>query len=98
MTTHALVDTAEMPVWTADGPAPQALYSWGSYTDLGPFRPNWRSDRTRAPYAKRVEHLAVHTVHAAGRRKGRALKWIQSVAREVANEVALMFRPVGEFA
>jgi hypothetical protein len=97
MTTHAFVDTAEMPAWTGEEAPPQAFYTWESFTELGPFQPNWTRNR-RAPYAHRVEHTATHTVHAPGLRKGRLGKWMRSVGREVAHRIANAFVQIGEFA
>lgn len=90
MTTY-LVDTAEMPVWTGDEEPEAALYTWGSYTELGPFQPTWARRSLPTPYARRVEHSGRHN---AKLRWGKARHWIASKAREIANALVGDFMPV----
>jgi hypothetical protein len=87
-----LIDTAEMPIWNGEEDAPAARYVWGVYTELGPFKPSWRTGRA-VPYARRVEHSARHHVKA---RWGSLRGWAVNVAREIGDFMVGAFQPISE--
>ena len=93
--TLALADTASMPMWTKDEDAPAAFYTWGSYTTLGPFKPQWSASSRLIPWEQRTEHLARHTPKA---RWGQLRKWASTVAREVGETIVGAFLPVRSYA
>lgn len=88
-----LVDTAEMPVWTGERDAPMARYTWGEYTSLGPFKPQWRVAGPSATYAARRDHQGRHNVKA---RWGSLRRWARNVARELGDFMVGAFQPIRE--
>lgn len=89
--TLALADTAEMPSWNNDGEAPTAVYTWQSYTMLGPYVPAW--SRRPVPYAVRRDHEPRHGVRA---RWGSLRKWASNAARELGDFIVGAFQPIRE--
>ena len=85
-----LADTAEMPVWTDEADAPPATYLWGTYTELGPFRPSWSANRF-VPVGQRLAHQARHTPKL---RWGHLRKWATHKAREVGDSLVGAFYAV----
>lgn len=90
--TLALADTAAMPVWTGDEPAPDGKYEWASYTALGPYVPAWSRGRA-VPYAVRRDHEGRHNVKA---RWGQLRKWARNMARELGDFMVGSFQPIRE--
>ncbi len=90
-----LLATAEMPLWTHDGPPPAPVWDATDYgTGLEPYVPFWAQPGARLPqpYARRVEHEARHFP-----KPGKAFaKWARSAAREVGEFFVGAFQPVKE--
>lgn len=86
----ALADTASMPVWNSEKDAPNGFYIWGSYTELGPFKPRWDVNNT-VPYAVRRDHKGRHNPKA---RWGHLRKLAKTVWREVGDYFVGAFQPV----
>lgn len=88
--------TAEMPVWTNDGPPPSAIWEATDYgTGLEPYVPFWAKPAAavRVPYAQRVQHEGKRRIKAA---KGSMLRWAHSKAREAGDFLWGAFQPVKE--
>lgn len=83
--------TAEMQLWVGDEDPRLAPVAWGSYTELGPFKPKAR--RRGAYYAKRVEHAAKHFPRP---QRGSLAKWAHSKAREIGEFWVGAFQPIRE--
>jgi len=86
-----LVDTAEMPAWTGDEDAPMARYGWGVYTELGAFKPRWRTAGPAVTYAARRDHEGRHNPKA---RWGSLRKWAVNVWRNLGDSMVGAFQPV----
>lgn len=85
-----LADTAEMPIWTDERDAPTPFFIWGSYTELGPFKPTWNLNRS-VPYAVRRDHTGRHTPKA---RWGQLRKWASNALRESGEFLVGAFAPI----
>lgn len=83
-----LVDTAEMPAWTTDAPAPRGRYPWGTYTELGPFVPNWSAPVT---VLARIQHQGRHNPRL---RWGQLRKFARNALRKTGEAVFGAFVPV----
>lgn len=90
--TLALADTASMPVWNSEADAPNGFYVWGTYTALGPYRPNWDA---QVSYEDRQQHTGRHNVKA---RWGSLRKWARNAARELGDFMVGAFAPIGRVA
>lgn len=88
----ALADTAAMPLWLGEQEAPQGLYTWASYTELGPYVPAWSRPRA-VPYAVRRDHEGRHNVRA---RWGSLRKWAKNACRELGDFMVGAFQPIRE--
>ena len=86
-----LADTAEMPTWTKDVAAPEGFYTWGQYTELGPFRPTWDRHAHPVPLAYRIEHEARHNVKA---RWGHLRRFAANAWRETGEFLFGAFQPI----
>jgi hypothetical protein len=84
-----LPDTAEMPAWTTEAPAPTGRYPWGTYTDLGPFKPNWGNEFV--PVLQRIQHQGRHQPKL---RWGQIRKWASNAVREARELLFGAFAPV----
>jgi hypothetical protein len=89
--TLALADTAAMPIWTGEEPAPDGQYEWGSYTELGPFSPRWRTIGPAVTYAARRDHKPRHTPKV---RWGQIRKYVATVWREAGEFLVGAFQPI----
>lgn len=88
-----LVDTAEMPAWTSEADPPRGAYPWGSYTELGPFKPNWGNEFV--PVGKRIQHQGRHHPRL---RWGQLRKWASNAARETREALFGAFTYVADAA
>ena len=85
-----LEPTAEMEVWTGDEEPVLLPVQWGTYTELGPFKPN-HSRTLPVVYARRVEHSGRHHVRAEW---GQLRRWARSVWREAGEFLVGAFIPI----